>query len=162
LEKTRAKKREEKRGRINTGGKMQSLSNKKTGTDFEREFCKLASENGFWAHMLNINQNGQPADVIISKNNLTALVDCKDCKNNKFPFSRIEENQELSMKRWIETGNEHAVFALKTDEGIYIFYFSFLQKMKNVKITGLNFNMITGYGIPFLKWLEGLNENNNQ
>jgi Holliday junction resolvase len=75
------------------------MSNKATGTSFEKEFCKLASEHGFWAHMLQGNTQGQPSDVILAKNGKAALIDCKVCENNKFLFSRIEENQDLAMTK---------------------------------------------------------------
>ena len=130
------------------------MSNKKSGTTFEREFCKLAAEKGFWATMLYPGPEGQPADIILAKNNIAVLVDCKDCKNNRFPLSRIEENQELSMKKWLETGNENVLFALKTSEGIYIFYFTFVQKMIAAHISYLNLSQITSYGIPFNEWVE--------
>jgi len=46
------------------------MSNKKEGDDFENDFCRLACNYGFWAHRMNTNKNGQPADVIMCKNNI--------------------------------------------------------------------------------------------
>ena len=42
-------------------------TNKKHGNEFEREFCQLLSQKGFW--VLNIPQYsaGQPSDVIAVK-----------------------------------------------------------------------------------------------
>ena len=45
------------------------MSNKSNGTAFEREFAEMLSERGFWVHLLKNNSNGQPFDVIATKNN---------------------------------------------------------------------------------------------
>ncbi|MEN6293999.1 MAG: hypothetical protein ABFD07_18525 [Methanobacterium sp.] len=40
------------------------MSNKQTGSTFEHDFCIIAHERGFWAHMMTPNKQGQPSDVI--------------------------------------------------------------------------------------------------
>jgi Holliday junction resolvase len=132
-------------------------SNKKNGTDFEREFCKLASSYGFWAHRLNEGKTGeQPADVILCRNNIPALIDCKVCENDVFRLSRIEENQELSMGMWIKKGNPHAYFALKLNniEEVCLIYYFKLYKLKTAGKTQLNKEEILFYGTPFSLWQE--------
>lgn len=95
-------------------------SNRKLGNDFESEFCEILAENGYWVHNFALKKSGQPADVIAVKKGNAYLVDCKVCENDKFPFSRIEENQELSMKLWEDCDNGRGWFALKTSKGIYM------------------------------------------
>jgi Holliday junction resolvase len=80
-------------------------TNKKLGNDFEAEFCEILFENGFWAHNMAQNAAGQPADVIAVRNEKSYIIDCKVCSNGRFPLSRIEDNQHLSMKLWEESGN---------------------------------------------------------
>ena len=46
------------------------MSNKKLGNSFEAELCEILSMYGFWAHNLAQNSDGQPADVLASKNGL--------------------------------------------------------------------------------------------
>jgi Holliday junction resolvase len=137
------------------------MSNKKSGTDFEREFCKLAAKEGFWAHMLTANANGQPSDAIISKNGIPVLIDCKDCEHDVFPISRIEENQELAMKRWLETGNQHAFFALNVRAGVVMVHFNVIQALKKRGYMSLNSDQIVKIGRVFKDWEEYYFANNN-
>ena len=94
------------------------MSNKKIGNDFEKKFCEILSERGFWVHNFAQNQDGQPADIIAIKNNTPNIIDCKVCEKGIFRLSRIEENQILSMRCWLDTGNTDAWFALKVGDDI--------------------------------------------
>ena len=94
------------------------MSNKKIGNDFEKKFCEILSERGFWVHNFAQNQDGQPADVIAVKNNTPYIIDCKVCEKGIFKLSRIEENQILSMQHWLNTRNSDAWFALKVNDDI--------------------------------------------
>ena len=105
-----------------------TASNKTIGNSFEAELCELLAENGFWAHNLAQNQTGQPADVIAVKNDIAYLIDCKVCENDRFPFSRIEDNQESAMTLWEMRGNANCYFALKdSHDEIYMVHFDDLQ-----------------------------------
>lgn len=95
-------------------------SNRKLGNDFESEFCEILAEHGFWVHNFALKKSGQPADIIAIKKRMPFLIDCKVCENDRFPFSRIEENQRLSMELWEDCGNGQGWFALKTSMGIYM------------------------------------------
>lgn len=96
------------------------MSNKKLGNSFETELCEILSQHGFWAHNLAQNSAGQPADVIAVKYGEAFLIDCKVCSQGKFQYSRIEENQDLSMSLWRDCGNGNGWFALKFDTEIYM------------------------------------------
>jgi Holliday junction resolvase len=137
------------------------MSNKKAGTSFEKHFCNLAAEKGFWAHMLNPDKDGQPADAIICKNNISALIDCKDCKHDTYPFSRIEENQIDSMRKWLDNGNKHALFALNLSDDIWMIPFEFIQRLKDAGFTGLSGEQIRKVGITFDVWMERFNNDSN-
>ena len=43
------------------------MNNKQAGNEFEREFCEILASDGFWAHFMGGNKNGQPADIIAVK-----------------------------------------------------------------------------------------------
>lgn len=135
------------------------MSNKKSGTDFENEFRKLAYDNGFFATPLVANERGQPADVLMSKNNVAVLVDCKDCANNKFSLSRIEENQYYAMKTWHDTGNTWAVFALKADHDIYIIPYKVLISLRDNGHKQLNLAQIQSCGKCFNNWVVDFDAN---
>ena len=43
---------------------MPSNNNKTSGNRFEQDFANLLAEHGFWAHVMQQNKAGQPADII--------------------------------------------------------------------------------------------------
>lgn len=130
------------------------MNNKNLGNTFEREFSLLLSSNGFWCHRLQDNKNGQPADIIAVKGNQAALIDCKLCINNTFSLSRMEENQINAMRKWLQSGNVYACFAIKITDDIRMLNFEMLIKLKNDGIKKLDENDITKYSIPFEAWKE--------
>lgn len=129
------------------------MSNKKIGNDFENEFCEILSENGFWVHNLAQNQAGQPADVIAVRDGGSFLIDCKVCITGRFQLNRIEENQQLAMKHWVDMGNEEAWFALKIENSIVMMRYSDLMLLKAVK-SSLNKSEILKHGVMFEKWVD--------
>lgn len=131
-----------------------AVNNKKLGNSFERDFCLIASEYGFWAHRLQDNKNGQPADVIIAKGNQSALVDCKVCDNNVFPLIRMEENQINAMRKWLHCGNIYAAFALKLNDDIRMIDYETLMKLRNLGTKSLDEKDIRRYSLPFAAWKE--------
>ena len=129
------------------------MTNKKIGNDFESDFCEILFENGFWTHNLAQNASGQPADVIAARNGKTYLIDCKVCSNQGFALSRIEENQDLSMELWKDTGNGDGWFALKVEEEIVMIpHFSIKALMREKSV--LNLTDIREYGVKLERWLK--------
>lgn len=94
-------------------------SNLSAGSKFEREFCQLLADNGFWVHRIAQNAGGQqPADIIAIKNHYHALVDCKVVSTSKgFSFDRVEDNQAMSMDTFEQKCCEVGWFALKLPSG---------------------------------------------
>lgn len=130
------------------------MNNKRLGNAFEKQFCILASEHGFWCHRLQDNKNGQPADVLMSKNNTPVLLDCKVCENSVFPLSRIEENQWNAMTMWLRKGNKYAMFALEINKEVWMISFEALKCYKDNGVKQLNLTQILTQGIPFQVWQE--------
>lgn len=129
------------------------MTNKKIGNDFESDFCEILFENGFWTHNLAQNASGQPADVIAARNGKTYLIDCKVCSNQGFALSRIEENQDLSMELWKDTGNGDGWFALKVEEEIVMIpHFSIKALMREKSV--LNLTDIREYGVKLERWIK--------
>lgn len=129
-----------------------SNSNKKIGNDFERKFCEILSKNGFWVHNFAQNQDGQPADVIAVKNNTPYIIDCKVCEKGIFRLSRIEENQILAMRYWLDTGNTDAWFALKVNDEILMIPYRRLMYAK-ARQSILNTDEIYERGVLLEDWL---------
>lgn len=130
------------------------MNNKQLGNKFEIEFCQMLSKNGFWCHRLQDNKNGQPADIIASKGNKAALIDCKVCENNKFQLSRMEENQINAMQKWRKTGNVFANFAILMNDEVRVLNLETLMKLKRIGVKTLNEEDIINYSIPYESWKE--------
>ena len=128
------------------------MTNKKDGLRFERRLCDILHRNGFWVHNIAQNHAGQPFDIIASKNNRAVIMDAKVCKNDRFPLSRIEENQRYAMNLWLKTGNSKAWFALELADGdIFMMDYKYLQ---NWEKASLNEDDIIYYGVLLNSWLE--------
>ena len=128
------------------------MSNKKLGNSFEAELCEILAEHGFWAHNMTQNAAGQPADVIAVKDGEPYLIDCKVCSHGKFPFSRIEENQESSMLLWRECYNGEGLFALKFDTQIYMVSLAEMKACSR-ECTYMTRSLAEEYGVTLEQWL---------
>lgn len=129
------------------------MSNKSNGTAFEREFSRMLAANGFWAHCIKDNENGQPFDVIAAKDGIAYAFDCKDCSQERFPFSRIEENQRTAMKLWYECGNGEPIFAIRFPlRGVRMISISTLMEMEDNGYTVLAGVDIDVNTMPFEGW----------
>ena len=128
------------------------MSNKKVGNDFEREFCEILSENGFWVHNFAQNKDGQPADVIAVKDGEPFLIDCKVCDSGIFQLSRIEENQILAMQHWFDCRCYEAWFALKIDDNIIMIAYNQMMFVKVSQKTMTRQEMYA-YGSKLEYWL---------
>lgn len=132
------------------------MSNRKLGNDFETELCDILSGYGFWVHLMRQDNSGQPADIIAVKNKVSYLIDAKVCSNNKFPLSRVEENQDLAMELWRECGNGIGWFALKLNEfdsRIYMLSHYIMKSYKD-RQSSLSAQEIHELGIPIEKWVK--------
>ena len=129
------------------------MTNKKLGNDFEQELCEKLFEYGFWVHSLAMNKAGQPADIIAVRNKTAYLIDAKVCSSKGFALSRVEENQELAMILWKESGNGQGWFAIKLPtEEIYMIPHICIQAYKNRQST-LSFTEIYELGTSLRKWV---------
>lgn len=95
-------------------------TNKKLGNTFEAELCEILFKHGFWSHNLAQNAAGQPADVIAVKHKTPYLIDCKVCSRGKFPLSRVEENQHLSIARTFEGKSDPIAYDFVDDIGYLV------------------------------------------
>lgn len=130
------------------------MSNKKTGTKFERDFCLLLRENGFWAHGFQCNRNGQPCDVIAARDGASWLFDCKSCEKNYFRLDRMEENQLNSMEMFRLTGNRRGMFAIIfPDKQIYLADYLVLKNLRDSGTKSIGRFDIGRYGRTFEDWV---------
>ena len=129
------------------------MNNRSLGNSFETELCELLSSYGFWVHPMRQDSSGQPADIMAVRNKVAYLIDAKVCSNNKFPLSRVEENQDLAMDLWRECGNGIGWFALKLGSQIYMISHYVMRAYKD-KQYSLSANEIAELGSPIEKWVK--------
>ena len=128
------------------------MNNKQAGTNFEREFCEQLAKDKFWAHFMGGSKNGQPADIIAVRNEHAYLIDAKDCQNDRFVLSRIENNQDMAMRYWEMCGNNQGLFALNTSKGVYMLRYGIVQVLEIAGIKSLNMQAIEQYCTPYEEW----------
>ena len=105
------------------------MNNKRLGTQFEREFCKLLASMGYWVHFLAPAANGaQPFDVIAVENGKAYAYDCKTSAIQQFSMSRLEQNQILAFEKWMRCGNPVPRIAVKYMDKIYLVNYKVLKE----------------------------------
>lgn len=129
------------------------MNNRKIGSDFETELCEFLAEHRFWVHPMRQDNSGQPADIIAVRNKVSYLIDAKVCSDNRFPLSRVEENQDLAMELWNDCGNGIGWFALKTDTGVFMIS-HYVMKAYRAKQSSLSANEIHELGLPIERWVK--------
>lgn len=129
-------------------------SNKEIGNRFEKEMSKILAENGFWCHVMQQNKAGQPADLIGVKGRYHVLIDCKEMSDNRFDFSRAEENQRLAMGRFQERCGQACWFALKMpDDEIRMLGYCQILHMEKKGKKSLGGEELIKSTIPLSAWL---------
>lgn len=115
----------------------------KTGNQAEEYVAQHFMSIGAWATIIPKKVDGsQPLDLIAQTKYKTYYLDVKHTARELFPFSRIEENQKLSMKKLYELRCKHTIigFAFVYKNDIYIMpyekYIEYLnQGFKSVRVT---------------------------
>lgn len=108
-------------------------SNKKLGSDFEQEVCKILADHGFWVHNFANRSNGQPVDIIAVHMDYVMIADAKVCSKGYFETRRLEENQVLAIRKWFECGNKDVeLFFLLPDESVYSMWISNKEELDKV------------------------------
>lgn len=112
------------------------MNNKKLGTEFEQEVCKLLASKGYWVHFIVPDARGaQPFDIIAVKAGRSLAIDCKTCVAGSFNISRLEDNQITSFDLWRKCGNEEPLVFVKHNQKIYIIPYIVVKTEVSVKLT---------------------------
>lgn len=114
------------------------MNNKKLGTAFEREICEKLAKKGYWVHFITPDSRGaQPFDIIAVKDGFAQAIECKTLSADKryFPLSRLEENQKLAFKKWLDCGNCEPIIAVKHGDNIVVVKYSELLEKGKVDVT---------------------------
>lgn len=135
------------------------MSNKATGTRFEKEFAETLAKHWFWVHLFQDNRNGQPCDIVAAKGGHTYLFDCKNCEEDFFLLSRMEENQYNAMRLFDMTGNGKGMLAIRfPDGGIYLVRYDKARELQDAGFKRVNSTVCRTQGVSLGQWLDGLEE----
>ena len=135
------------------------MSNKSTGTKFEKEFAAALADHWFWVHLFQDNQNGQPCDVVAARNGETYLFDCKECQGEFFLLKRMEENQYNAMKLFELAGNGKGMFAIRfRKEKIFLIEYDRLEEMRTAGFKRINETVCRTQGKDLEEWFKSLSE----
>lgn len=111
------------------------MNNKRSGTAFEKEVCKYLANKGYWVHFMSPDERGaQPFDVIAVKNKIAYAIECKVSEKDKFPISRLEDNQHYSFIRWKKCHNTEPLIAIKYGKNIVFVEYSYLLEKKTIDL----------------------------
>lgn len=134
--------------------------NRSNGGRFEQNMATILAYNGFWAHVMQQNKAGQPADIIAVKGRYHTLIDCKVISDDRgFPFKRVEENQKLAMERFADVCGECCWFALQLPDGTkWMLSYSRLNKAIIAGKKGLSEDDIRKTTWPLERWLMASND----
>lgn len=111
------------------------MNNKRLGTQWEKDFCKLLAGKGYWVHFITPDNRGaQPFDIIAVKAGEAYAYDCKTCADDVFRISRLEDNQIMAFEKWIACGNTNPNIAVLHNDKVYLVSYSHLKKMGAVKL----------------------------
>lgn len=135
------------------------MNNKRLGNSFENNLALILASEGYWVSLFpsKAHTGSQPADMIAVRDDVAILIDAKTLnrKNGLFPINRIEINQILAAKKFINCGNSWYNFAILWNDTIYMIPFdtiNFNEKSIDMKEQ-----------IPFLRRykerIEKINEN---
>lgn len=108
-------------------------SQKKLGNATEREFATHMFNRGWWVHIFADKINGQPFDIVMSKDNTVWFLDAKHVQDKDyFLHSRIEENQKNAFTMLVNRGTTQCGFAIKFEnDGWYLLKFNEIDFTQN-------------------------------
>lgn len=111
------------------------MTNKSTGSAFEKRVVKKLSSLGYWVHFMSPDARGsQPFDVIAVKNGKALAIDCKTCVSEYFNISRMEENQIYAFEKWLRCGNSEPLVMIEHGGDIYVVEYSKLKAERSIKV----------------------------
>ena len=81
-------------------------------------------EKGWWVHIFADKVNGQPFDLVMSKDNTVWFLDIKHVQDKDYLLhSRMEENQINAFTMLLKRNTNQCGFAVKFHDGWYLLRF---------------------------------------
>ena len=136
--------------------KKSKTDNRSVGGGFEQKFADVLAAHGFWAHVLQQNKSGQPADIIAAKGKYHTLIDCKVISTKKgFPLSRVEMNQRSAMTLFQRRAAELCWFAFRLpDMSVWMMSIGRVIIREQEGMTHLSEQVIREHALSLEAWLK--------
>lgn len=115
------------------------MKNHEIGKITEFNAAKFFSKKGYWVYQCPKTPDGQPADLIVAKDNKITLVEVKHCKNDRFNLSRIEPNQFTSYKFFKRKGNTSHKILIVFKSGVCLLDFKYIYIRKKLDEKSIDF-----------------------
>lgn len=125
---------------------MKKMNQSKVGRKTEFESAEYFSKKGYWVYQCPNTQAGQPADLIVAKDNKITLVEVKHCKNNRFTLNRIEPNQITAYRFFKSKGNKSHKILIKFKDGVYLMDFTYIEYFKSKGIKSITIDVLNELG----------------
>lgn len=111
------------------------MNNKRLGTEFEREMCKILKDDGWWVHFITPDASGaQPFDIIAVKDGTAMAADCKTSATPIFSINRLEDNQINAFDLWLKCNNGNPIVWVKYNDAIYLVSYLPLKALGKVDL----------------------------
>lgn len=124
-----------------------------TGQQFQRKLCQLLAARGFWAYETINKPSGQPVDVIAARSDQVSIIECKVTQTDRFPFSRVEDNQITAIEHFAKCGNTSSWFAFyfakHPDDVLFVRAKTILDRVDSGKAS-ISYEELRGLCEPFL------------
>lgn len=115
------------------------MKNHEIGKITEFKAAEFFSNHGYWVYQCPKTQAGQPADLIVVKDNKATLVEVKHCKSDRFSLSRIEPNQLTTYKFFKSKGNTSHKILIVFKSGVCLLDFKYIYIRKKLDEKSLDF-----------------------
>ena len=115
------------------------MKNYEIGKITEFNAAKFFSKHDYWVYQFPKTQAGQPADLIVIKNNKATLVEVKHCKSDRFSLNRIEPNQLTTYKFFKSKGNTSHKILIAFKSGVCLLDFKYIYIRKKLDEKSIDF-----------------------
>ncbi|WP_249961681.1 hypothetical protein [Histophilus somni] len=116
------------------------------GKRTEEKVAEYFSEKGYWVYQFPQSIKGQPADLIVVKNNIATLIEVKHCKNDRFTLNRIEPNQLTTFNFFKSKGNTNHKIAIQFKSGLFLLDFSYIDILIKSEVKSLSIDTVEELG----------------
>lgn len=115
------------------------MKNQEIGKLTEFKAAQIFAKHGYWVYQCPKTPEGQPADLIVAKDNKITLVEVKHCDGDRFSLQRVEPNQFTAYKFFKSKGNKSHKILIQFKSGICLLDFQHIYIRKKLGVKSITF-----------------------